>query len=329
MIGTTATRSLCLLIGGLIALTTLATAQVAPPPAGWPKFWYKGVVTNKDVLNYPTHDNKEYIFPSVFHAGRYLENPLGEWYIYYAPHEDPGGISFMYADNIEGPWTEYVANPVIANVWSPHYSVPHVSSPDAAWNAEAGRLFMYFHGANSETRWAESDDGINFDYGGLAVDNSMGGPDVTETSYARVFPHPDTASSYNYAMFYMGNERDNIRRIRLAESTDGREWTVDPDYVVEPGSEEGANVSAADLWLWNGQLYVVYHASSGKSYARTIDSTLRNVGSQPILLHESSGNGDDTGRVASPLLVPLQDGTYLFYESGDRLGATIAWAKAE
>ena len=312
-----------LLVGGLLA--SLATAQTAPPPSGWPKFTYQGVVTNKDTLKYNPTD--EFIFPSVFHAGRYLGNPLAEWYIYYAPHDDPGGISFMYADDLDGPWTEYANNPVIERTWSPHYTAPHVSSPDAIWNSQAGRMFMYFHGDNTQTRWAESDDGINFEYGGVAVNNAMGGSSVTESSYARLFIHPNPASKYKYGMFYMGNEKDNKRRIRLAESEDGRKWTVDPDYVVVGGAEEGTNVSAGELWEWNGKRYILYHASSGNAYARTIDNTLRNVGTTPILFHKSSGSGDDVGRVASPVVVTRNGETWLFYESGDRLGGTIAQAK--
>lgn len=309
-------------------LITLAAAQTASPPDGWPAFTYQGVVTNKDELEYNPTD--EFIFPSVFHAGEHLDEPLGEWYLYYAPHENPGGISLLYANDIEGTWTEYAGNPVISNEWEPHYSaVPHVSSPEAVWNEESGRLFVYFHGDNTITRWAETDDGVSFDYGGVAVENAMGGPNVTETSYARVFPHPDENSDYAYGMFYMGNERDNVRRIRLAESEDGKSWDVDTEYVVAPGPEEGQNVSGADLWEWEGQLYVVYHGSSGKSYARTVDRTLREVGAEPILLHEASGDGEDTGRVAAPEIVTYEGETYLFYESGDRLGATIAWAKAD
>ncbi|KAB5536254.1 beta-xylosidase [Coniochaeta sp. 2T2.1] len=303
---------------------TLTSAAVAPPPAGWPTFTYQGVVTNKTTLKHnPTN---EFIFPSIFHAGEHLDAPLGEWYLYYAPHENPGGISLLYADTPEGPWTEYANNPVIKNVWA-GYSVPHVSSPEANWNEQAGRLFVYFHGSNSVTRWAETIDGVTFDYGGVAVENKMGGPNVTETSYARVFNHPNPESSYTKAMFYMGNEKDDIRRIRLAESEDGRSWTVSPDYVVAPGSEEGQNVSGGNFWEWNGQRYVIYHGSSGKSYARPIDKTLRRVGCTPILLHKSSGVGDDVGRVAAPDIVTFGGKSYLFYESGDRLGATIAWAR--
>ncbi|KAH7367081.1 beta-xylosidase [Plectosphaerella cucumerina] len=313
---------------GVDGINTPAVALTQPPPEGWPVFWYKGVITNKttSIFN-PTN---EFIFPSVFHAGRWLQDPLAEWYIYYAPHDDPGGISLRYADSLEGPWTEYPSNPVISRVWDDHYSVPHVSSPDAVWDADAddgkGAMRMYFHGSNSVTRWALSPDGVSFTYGGVAVENSMGGPAVTESSYARVFRHPDTASKYRWAMFYMGNERDNVRRIRLAESADGEVWTVSPDYVLAPGPEEGGNVSGGSLWRWRGVNYIIYHASSGKIYARTIDRTLREVGELPIVLYE--GRGDKSGdRVASPVVVEEDGSTYLFYEKGSRLKATIAWAK--
>ncbi|UFU08006.1 DUF1349 domain-containing protein [Ruania halotolerans] len=324
-------RAVAALIAAGFALVTVAgaalpaAAETADPPPGWPEFGYQGVITDKDELDFNPTD--EFIFPSVFHAGEHLSDPLGEWYLYYAPHDDPGGIAMMYADSLEGPWTEYGDNPLITNTWGDHYDVPHVSSADAIWNEEAGRMFLYFHGSNAQTRWAESDDGVTFDYGGIAVENSMGGPAVTETSYARVFDHPDPDSDYAYGMFYMGNETDDVRRIRLAESVDGRTWTVDPDYVVAPGEEEGQNVSGGNLWEWNDQLYVIYHASSGNSYARTIDESLRDVGEEPILLHSSSGQGDDVGRVAAPDIVTADGETYLFYESGDRLGATIAYAK--
>jgi regulation of enolase protein 1 (concanavalin A-like superfamily) len=317
-----------------VAAATLASlpAQAAtlPPPENWPAFEYGGIVTDKDTMLYNPTD--EYIFPSVFHAGDYLDDPLGEWYLYFAPHNAPAGIMLMYADDLEGPWTEYQADPenpapIIASDWAPYYDVSHVSSPDVIWHEETDEIFLYFHGENSTTRYASSTDGISFEYGDRVVWNELGGPRVSETSYARVFPHPDPSSGYAYGMFYMGNETDNIRRIRLAESVDGITWTVDPDYVVAPGPEEGTNVSGADLWEWEGQHYVIYHASSGNSYARTIDPTLRDVGSTPILLHRASGVGDDVGRVAAPNVVTHEGETYLFYESGDRLGATIAWAK--
>ncbi|KAM0329596.1 hypothetical protein ACHAPQ_006755 [Fusarium lateritium] len=311
----------------LLGIALLAPLTNAQTPSNWPKFWYKGEVTNKETFKYnPTN---EFIFPSIFHAGEYLDNPLGEWYLYYAPHENPGGISLVYSDSLEGPWEEYSNNPVISNKWDSHYSVPHVSSPDASWNSEAGRMFLHFHGDNTQTRYAESSNGLDFEYGGVAVNNKMAGSNTTESSYARVFPHPNSASKYKYAMFYMVNEKDNHRKIRLAESIDGREWVVDPDYVVEPGGEEGSDLSGANYWTWDGQGYVIYHGSTGKIYARTIDTTLRDVGTQPLVLYQARGTGDDVGRAAAPDIATSGSNTYLFYEKGQRLEATIAWAKMQ
>ncbi|KAH8175661.1 beta-xylosidase [Sarocladium implicatum] len=309
----------------------MAAAQTAKPPFAWPRFAYKGVAIEPTTLRYnPTN---EVIFPSLFNAGAHLSNPLGQWYMYFAPHDDPGGISLAYADSLEGPWIEYENNPIIANRWPKKYNVPHVSSPDAVWNPyltgkDNGKVMLYFHGNNGQTRWAYSEDGLKFTYGGLAIENRHGGPLVTESSYARVFPHPNAAATgFRWAMFYMGNEVDNIRRIRLAESFDGKKWQVSPSYVVTPGTEEGKNVSGGDLWEWNGRLYIIYHASSGKIYARTIDRTLRIVGSTPILLHAASGEGEDVGRCAAPQIVTTGRQTYLYYESGARLSADIAFAK--
>ncbi len=313
-----------LVVGGVTGALPWAgpapRAQAADP---LPSFTYAGEITTG--LDYdPTG---EFIFPSVFHAGEHLSDPLAEWYLYYAPHENPGGISLMYADSLDGPWTEYAQNPLVPNVWAPHYSVNHVSSPDVVWNEEEGQVFLYFHGGNDQTRYATSADGVTFAYGGSAVTNAMGGASTTETSYGRVFRHPDPASAYRYGMFYMENTTANSRRIRLAESVDGRAWTVRPTPVVTPGSLDAGNVSAGNLWEHGGQLYVIYHASSGKIFARTIDPTLTTVGA-PVLLHQSSGVGADTGRVASPEIVTEGGTTYLFYEAGARLDATVAYATA-
>jgi hypothetical protein len=316
----------------LIAAAALLVPAFAIPPSATaagtlPTFSYAGELTVPEDLAFnPTN---EFIFPSVFHAGEHLSNPLGEWYLYYAPHNDPGGIAVMYADSLDGPWTEYAGNPVIQAAWAPHYTnVNHVSSPDAVWNAEEQQMFLYFHGRNDTTRYATTTDGVTFTYGGVAVDTAMLGSTSREASYARVFPHPDPASAYAYAMFFMENTTANARRIRVAESIDGRDWTVRPAPIVTPSSGDGGNVSGANLWEWDDQLYVIYHNSSGKIMARTVDETLTNVG-PAVLLHASSGVAPDTGRVAAPDIVTDGGQTYLFYEGGGRLGATIAYAVAD
>lgn len=327
---TAAVLALGLLAGGP------ATAAAPPPAVGsaesgpsqedLPVFVHRGVITDKETMSYNPTD--EYIFPSVFHAGEHLEDPLAEWYLYVSPHDAPGGIVLMYADSLTGPWTEYEGSPVITNEWDGHYSVSHVSTAEPFWHPEEEQLYLYFHGENTTTRYATSADGVDFEYGGVAVTAAQGGPGITETSYARIFDHPDASSPYAYAMFYMDNTPQNVRRIRVAESLDGREWVVRPEPLVVPGAAEGQNVSSANLWEWEGQLYVVYHASSGKIHARTVNDALTETG-PTWTLHEASGVGEDTGRVAAPDIVTDETGTYLFYESGDRLGATIKWAELD
>lgn len=310
-------------LAGLLSFAA-TPASAEEPVNPLPVFEFSGIITDKETLDYnPTN---EFIFPSIFHAGKHFKNPLGEWYLYYAPHDAPGGIAMMYSDSPEGPWTEYEANPLIANQWLPHYdTVSHVSTAETFWHPEEKQLFLYFHGENSTTRFATSEDGINFEYGDTAVTNADGGPGTSETSYARVFEHPDKTSEYKYGMFYMDNTPQNIRRIRLAESVDAREWVVREEPLVIPGAAEGQNVSSANLWEWDGQLYVIYHASSGKIHARATNASFTELG--PTLdLHQATGIGQDTGRVAAPDIITVGDKTYLFYEAGDRLGATIAYA---
>nr|WP_024841214.1 DUF1349 domain-containing protein [Cellulosimicrobium sp. MM] len=307
--------------------STAAAAGDAPTASDLPVFEYRGVITDKESMTYNPTD--EFIFPSVFHAGAHLDDPLGEWYLYYAPHDSPGGISLMYADSLEGPWTEYADNPLVANEWPPFYDhVSHVSSPDVLWDDATDEVLLYFHGENSTTRWATSSDGVTFDDSGVAVTNADGGAGTTETSYARVVEHPDPSSGYRFAMTYMQNRTDDIRRIKVAESVDGRTWDVRPDPLVVPDAATGTNVSGGNLWEWEGQLYVIYHGSTGITFARTLDPTMTQVGPR-WELHRASGVGDDTGRVAAPEIVTDGDETYLFYESGDRLGATIAWAQRD
>ena len=58
-------------------LASVVCAQTQAPPPGWPVFWHKGIITDKSKSIYnPTN---EFIFPSVFHAGRWLKNPKAEW----------------------------------------------------------------------------------------------------------------------------------------------------------------------------------------------------------------------------------------------------------
>ena len=64
----------------------------------------------------------------VIKADEHLSSPMGRYYIYYAPHEAPGGINLAYSDNIEGPYTDYSGIPFISKNFE-GINVSHVSSP--------------------------------------------------------------------------------------------------------------------------------------------------------------------------------------------------------
>lgn len=64
---------------------------------GFPDFKYLKTV-EPYVLNYNPTD--ESIYPTVVQAGNHLSNPIGAYYLYYAPHEAPGGINVAYSDSV-------------------------------------------------------------------------------------------------------------------------------------------------------------------------------------------------------------------------------------
>src|SRR5690606_22066861 len=59
-------------------------------------------------LNYP-HDDA--IFSSVIDAKEHFPGAKARFYLYFGPHDGPGGVFMAYADAIEGPWTMYDADP--------------------------------------------------------------------------------------------------------------------------------------------------------------------------------------------------------------------------
>lgn len=223
----------------------------------------------------------------------------------------------MYADDLAGPWHEYSGNPLIANELPGAYSVSHVSSPDTIWNEEEERLFLYFHGENTTTRFATSADGLDFEYGGVAVENAGGEPEATESSYARVFRNPDSSSADRYVMLFMDNTAADRRRIRLARSHDGRDWAVREAPLIEP-TVEGDNVSGANLWLTDGGPRIVYHGADGRIWQRSVNDAFTELSTPSVLL------AVDGTRAAAPEPVDFGGETYLFFELGERLHAVVA-----
>jgi hypothetical protein len=301
-----------------------------PSPPEFPVFRYHGVVLEAAQLTYRPHD--DVIYPSVVRVAGRVADPLGKFYLYYAPHDAPGGICLAYADKPEGPWREYTNSPIISREWAPHYRVSHVSGPDAIWSEDEGRMLLYFHGENPVTRVASSRDGIHFDYEGEAVATRMF-PNLSEASYGRVFRHALPGKDNRYVMLLMGNDR-GTRRIYMAWSRDGRQWDARPTPVLNPpaGTDQ---VAGAVLWPWAGKLYLIAHANNSKAafnqgydlYVAETDAALEHVKPRGIFLDRTFVAPDNPG-VMSPCLVEDEGRWYLFFNIGPRLRNKVALAVA-
>ncbi|THV29519.1 hypothetical protein [Glycomyces paridis] len=312
-------RGLLLGAAALGATAALGAAPASAAPPGFPVFTRLGAALDKSALAYnPTN---EFIFPSVRYVAGRVRNPLGAWYMYYAPHDGQGGICLAYADSLAGPWKEYPANPIIANTWSPHYSVPHVSSPHAVWNAADAKIYLYFHGDNRTTRVATSTDGRSFTYGATVLHTSMLPSNVTEASYARVFPHP-VQSGVNI-MLFMGNQA-GTRKIFIGWSHAlASGWRFKPQPLISPAAGEGGQLSGAHYWSQNGGGHVVYHAGDGRIRVAHVGTGFDREEHLGVLYTDPVAT-----RAAAPSFAEEDGRMYMFYEAGARSNTNIAIARA-
>ncbi|MFB6295570.1 MAG: hypothetical protein ABEH66_01855 [Halobacteriales archaeon] len=132
--------------------------------------------------------------PSVIRVPGWIEDPLGEYYCYFA-HHSGSFIRLAYADEMGGPWEIY--DPGVLDVGDTPFAVaagedgtPHIASPDVHVDHDRERLRMYYHGAPADyedasgvasqcTRLATSRSGLDF----------RSGEAVLGRFYFRVFEH--------------------------------------------------------------------------------------------------------------------------------------------
>lgn len=313
-----------------LLLPVVSTAAGQQDAGDLPVFERRGIAIDFNDLKYNPAD--DVIFPSVIKATGAFGKPLGEYYMYYAPHNAPGGICLAFAESLDGPWNEYAHNPVISRHWEPHYRVSHVSSPHALWMAAEKKLFLWFHGENSTTRYATSSDGIHFTYEGVAV-STRDFDDITECSYARVFEHSIAGLDNRYVILLMGNNRGN-RRIYLGWSKDARHWETRREPLIrELPKNSSGNVVSPWLFPWKGKLYVICHSrfkhlnDLRSICAAEIDPAFQKIHHVSHLFTAHTGE-PDSGRVASPCFIQQGKELYMFYQSGKRLRSRIAVAVA-
>jgi hypothetical protein len=163
--------------------------------------------------------------PSLIRVPDWVEDPLGDYYLYFADHKGRY-IRLAYADDLVGPWQ--IHEPGSLRIEGSHFlteppevspeelerlramraargarishdlltevTTPHIASPDVHVDTENRRIVMYFHGlegvGRQVSRVAASADGIHFD----------ARPEVLGRTYMRVFEH----DGYTYAMAMPG-----------------------------------------------------------------------------------------------------------------------------
>jgi len=163
--------------------------------------------------------------PSLIRVPDWVENRLGNYYLYFADHKG-SYIRLAYADDLLGPWRIHVPGTVqigesyfltepppltdeeveamvvsrqagwsaISHDWRTEFTSPHIASPDVHVDQQNQRIIMYFHGLNGPgaqlTRAAVSSDGIHFE----VFPESLG------RTYLRAFQH----EGITYAMAMPG-----------------------------------------------------------------------------------------------------------------------------
>ncbi|MBN1412040.1 MAG: hypothetical protein JW969_14445 [Spirochaetales bacterium] len=299
-------------------------AETSKSIPGFPVYKYIKTVLPSNIRYNPTG---EFIFPCVIDASLHLSAPLARYYLYYAPHNAPGGICLAYANNIEGPYTEYPGNPIVSRNWPGKYSVSHVSAAQVVWLPQYNKYLMYFHGENTTVRWAYSTNGVNWGYGGVALTASQFGSGYTECSYQKVFEHTIPGKSNRYVMFTMlliGT--GDGRKIGVSISNDGKKFTPYDPNLVRPEGDGDTNLSGPSFYRFSGGFNVIYHGSKGNIYLTEVGSDFSRENHRGVF-HAPLAGAPDYGRSAAPFLITADSVRYMFYEAGGRGITTIALAR--
>ena len=323
-----------------------------------------GFVIDMDDYQFKGPSN-EFIFPAIIDAKKFTtdgkftngQDTLARYYRYYTPHENPGGMYLATAPTLDGPWTE--RNTVIDLAWAK--AVPnniinkadHISACQVVWNDIQNKYFMYFHGPNTTSHYATSDNLVDWTFGASIFSSNQFSSGAVEASYAKVFEHEIPGLGNKYVTMLMIME-GNMRKIYWAHSTDGVEWTVvkkplispDKNYKKIPGTDIkpdysgsfGNNIAGPFLFEKDGRYFVIVNASSGhlfvievgESFDKEIHWGAYMKASDVVIDTDTKGNLVAVPRIAAPVFIQNDEGKwYMFFEAGGRLGANIALAKEE
>jgi len=271
--------------------------------------------------------------PSLIKVPDWVENPLGNYYLYFADHRGTY-IRMAYADEVTGPWTVYSQGSLRLEdsffpTTCPPCSLPpgsnaplyaHIASPDVHVREDLQQIVMYYHGrgeSRQSTRAAVSQDGIHFE----------GREDELGPHYFRVIKHDD----YFYAMSMPGF---------LHRSSDGlSRFEAGPQFF-------NADMRHSALLIRDDRLYVFF-SQAGEQPERILLSTIELTedwqewtATEPVevlrpefdyeganLPNEPSRRGYIDVRVnqlRDPAIYQEGDNTYLLYSIAGESGIAVA-----
>ena len=271
--------------------------------------------------------------PSLIKVPDWVENPLGNYYLYFADHRGTY-IRMAYADEVTGPWNIFTPGTLKLEdsffpTTCPPCSLapgrvaalyPHIASPEVVVREDLKQIVMYYHGrgvGRQFTRAAVSSDGIQF----------KGREEDLGRAYFRVIEH----RGFYYAMSMPGF---------LYRSVDGL-----------TNFEEGPQFFDADMrhsaLLVRGNLLYVFFTNRGDAPERILLSTIELkddwnewVASEPIevMRPELSYEGADlpigtskggyiderAHQLRDPAIFQEESKTYLLYAVAGENGIAIA-----
>ncbi len=170
--------------------------------------------------------------PSLIRVPDWIENPLGNYYLYFAHHQGKY-IRLAYSNNIQDSWKVYQSGTLKLNQT---VCQNHIASPDVHVDDKTREIRMYFHGVHPSygqvTFLATSKDGLNF-----TPSSSVLGP-----FYFRVFKYG--------GWYYAIAKNKNIGGV-LLRSKDGI-------TAFERGSEFIPNLRHTAVLLEGDNLMVFY-----------------------------------------------------------------------
>jgi len=289
---------------------------------------------NNPIITYASSDTlgAKINGPSVIRVPDWIENPLGQYYLYFA-HHDGKFIRLAYSDSVQGPWSIY--EPGTLRLEESPAFIGHIASPDLHIDRESQQIRMYYHGSreteNQKTALAVSKDGIHF----------TASKTVIGSAYFRVFSH----DGHYYAIDAHGF-LNRSKRHEIGWSKGEREL-IAPIAINDPYGERDDVRIRHSAVLVRGDTLFIFYTRKADAPERILLSTVSLLGewngwsaSDPIeilrpeaeyegiqfpIKPSQKGGGIKVQQVRDPGIFEDSDGkTYLFYSIAGEMGLAVA-----